>query len=248
MKPKTEISWHRRRNEIRAKNDLPSEKKSWRNTAVTRVQALGAALVALLAWILLNGVTALQNAEQLPDAFVKTRDSILTRYYDDSSWTGVWSSNPEGYVDSEDFILSNIDVHVQLQTGQGKVDGMIATHKLCTKLPFAMDGVLFRGEVSGDKVQGVAYDYIGGKEIQLALITIERDSHNPSILTVHAADDVLESIPLEARIRRDFNKKAMDTQTNGGNYCEPLRYPNGRTHSKKRKPIAELQWPSPPAN
>lgn len=247
MKPKNEIPWRRRRDDVRSKNQHPSEKESWKNKAVTRAQAIGAALVTSLAWFLLNGVTALQNAEQLPDAYTKTRDSILSRYYDDSSWTGVWSSNPEGYVDSEDVQLSDVDVYLELHTGQGNVDGTIATHKLCTRLPFATNGILFKGKVSGNGVQGIAYDYIGGKEVQLASIKIHRDSNDSSILLVNVGNDALESLPLKARIRRDFNREPFNMKSTDSPYCEPVRYPNGHIRSQKRKPIAELQRTPPSA-
>lgn len=247
MKPKNEIPWRKRRNEAQSKS--PSiGKEPWMTKAVTRAQAIGAAIATFLAWVLLNGVTALQNAEQLPDAYIKTRDSILSRYYNDSSWTGVWSSNPEGYIDTGDVTLSSVDIYLQLRAAQGSVEGTIATRNLCTQLPFAMDGVLFKGEVSGKAVRGLAYDYIGGKQVQLALVSIKQDAEDPSILTVHVTEDGLRAFPSEARIRSELNKKPMDAQSNGSLYCEPIRYPQGRTNTKKRRPIAELHQTLPPAH
>jgi len=241
MKPKYEISWRKRKNAAESKSALLTEEVPWHKRAVTWVQAVAVATVTFLAWVLLNGVAAMQNAEQFPDIFAKTRDSLLSRYYDDSSWTGVWSNSPEGYADSSDVTLSDVDVYLQLQTAQGTVDGTIATRKLCRQLPFAVDGVLFRGEVSGKVIHGMAFDYIGGKQVKLASVSIQRDAIDASVLTVYVTEDGLESFPLKARIRRDFNKKPMDIQADDGTYCEAELYLDGRTVSKKRKPVTELQ-------
>jgi hypothetical protein len=137
--------------------------------------------------------------------------------------------------------LSDVDVYLQLHAGQGNVDGTIATRKLCARLPYATNGVLFKGKVSGTGVQGLAYDYIGGKEIQLASIKIDRDSNDASILLVHVSSDALESFPSKARIRRDFSKMPFDVINNTSSYCELVRHPNGRTNSQERKPVGKLQ-------
>lgn len=245
MKPKNEIPWRKRKNEALSSNSSIG-KEPWMQKAITRAQAVGAAIVTIVAWTLLNGVTALQNAEQLPDAYYKTRDSILSRYYNDSSWTGVWSSNPEGYVDSADVALSSVDVYLQLRTAQGAVEGTIATKKLCGILPFAMDGVLFTGKVSGKAIYGSAYDYIGGKQVQLAFVSIKQETEDPSIVTIHFTKDQFEAFPSQVYIRSDPNKKPLDLQVNSSTYCESIRYPNGRIDSKKRKPIDQLQRTLPP--
>jgi hypothetical protein len=247
MKPKSEIPWRRRRTEALTKHGPQNEKLPWTKKAITWAQVIGAGLIGLIAWVLLNGVTALQNAEQLPGAIAKTRDSILSGYYDDSSWTGVWSSILEGYVDSGDVILSDVDVYLQLLTAQGMVDGTIATRKLCVALPFAMDGVLFKGSVNGKGIEGVAYDYVGGKEVQLAIVSIKRDQKDASVLTVHVSQDRLDSFPQVARIRSDPSKKPMDIKDNESPYCEPVRYPNGHTPLKERQAVRKLQYTKPPA-
>jgi hypothetical protein len=241
MKPKFPIPGRERQRVAESKRYSKSEdhwyKRAWPWITTS---------VVLLGWILINGVTVMQNAEQFPAAYVKARDSLLASYYDDSTWTGVWSNSPEGYTDSGDVKLAEVDVHVQLQTAQGTVDGTIATRKLCTQLPFAIDGVLFKGEVIGDSIKGVAYDYIGGKEVEIASVVIERDPEDPSLLKVRIVKDALQSFPAEAIIRRDPNAKPMDIEGKQAPYCEDVLYPNGRAPATKtRKPISELSRSAP---
>lgn len=236
MKPKFPIPGRERQRVAEAKLKSPSRdpwyKKTWPWITTS---------VVFLGWILINGITVMQNAEQLPTAYVKARDAVLTRYYDDSAWTGVWSNSPEGYTDSGDVRLSEVDVHLQLQTAQGTVDGTIATRKLCTQLPFATDGVLFRGQVRGGVIHGMAFDYIGGKQVNLASFLIERVPEDSSLLKVRVIEDALGSFPTKAQIRRDPNAKPMNIDTKLAPYCEDVLFPNGRPATKTRKPISELQ-------
>lgn len=197
-------------------------------------------MTIFVGWLLLNGLSAMENLEKFPDTYKKTRDSMLTRYYDDSSWTGVWSHNPEGYVDSGDVILSDIDVYLQLQTAQGHVDGTIATYDLCKQLPFATDGVLFRGKVDGNIINGIAYDFIGGRQYKLASIQIERKSADESLLKFHITEDDLSAFPSTGFIRKDPDKKPMDIKSKEKPYCENALYPDGREKSKNRVPASEL--------
>ncbi len=247
MKPRKDIPWRSRQNKTQPQNDPSVDRKHWFRKIFTVGRVVGGMIVVSIAWVLLNGITALENAEHLPTAYVKTRDSLLSWHYDDASWTGVWSNNPEGYTDSEDVTLSAVDVYLQIHTAQGTVDGTIATQELCRRLPFAMDGVLFKGKVSGNMVHGLAYDFIGGKRVNLAFVSILQDSEDPSILTVQVTDNANDAFPSQARIRRDFNKRPMDVKALGNPYCAPIRYPNSIKDTKKRRPIAELQHTLPPA-
>jgi hypothetical protein len=237
MKPRYPIPGRERQRladeKSKAKSGEQWYKKAWPWITTT---------VVLLGWILTNGVTVIQNTAELPDTYVKARSALLARYYDDSAWTGVWSNSPEGYVDSGDVQLSEVDVYLQLETSEGIVNGTIATRKLCTQLPFAIDGVLFKGQVAGNSIKGVAYDFIGSKEVKIASIVIENDSKNTSLLTVQVSDDELHSFPAGARIRRHPDAKPMDTADALPRYCEAVLYPNGRAPvNKARKPVEQLR-------
>ena len=132
------------------------------------MSAIGTAAV----FILLNGPSMLVNAVELPNAFSKVKRTFLGWYYEDEEWWGRWSINPQGYVDREDMGLSAEELRIEIQSQNGKIDGTIATKKICAAIP-VFNFILVEGAVDGNTAQITAFDFIGGTKKKLRQTHIE---------------------------------------------------------------------------
>ena len=158
------------------------------------MSVIGSIITALL----LNGPTMLSNAEELPSAFLRMRDSLLGWYYDDASWSGRWSSNPQTYVNVEDMQLADVDLRLEIYSKNGQIDGTIATRKICAAIPL-FNFVLISGSIKGNRAEIVAFDTIGGRNQDFAKLTLERDG---VILIVTPNEGEIGWFPSRARIAR----------------------------------------------
>lgn len=221
MKPKIPIPARlreaaRRQREQTAKSVQPESNQRWYHKAWPWITAT----CVLMGWVLLNGLVALANLEQLPSATRKSLDHYLSWYHDDAEWSGVWSTAAEGYVD---FVqLSTIDVRIEMSVSQGRVDGTIASRSLCNFLPL-FDYVLLEGEVRGKIIEAVAYDYIGGERHNFFKVRMQRD--DAAIMVVDPIEGRVDLLPKTAKIRRHPSEVAFDENTlgKGPRYCAAER-------------------------
>lgn len=167
--------------------ELPWYKSLW---------ALVSAVVATVGVVVINLPAFLEGAEKSPGAFERVSGKFLAWHYEDEAWTGYWSSDVEGYVDSEDMNLSSSDLKVHLMAERGKIGGEISAKSICKGVPL-LDYLLLDGEVSWGKAIITAYDFVGGKRQDFFRFTAERDG---VVLVVKAADPALGWIPEESRI------------------------------------------------
>ena len=167
----------------------PALKKAW---------IIITAVVGVLCAVLLNGPTILENARKLPKSIEQTRTQYLSWLHDDSEWTGNWSSFPDGIVDMEDMHLSNVDLQITIWSSQGKIDGAIATKKICSAIP-SFDFILLKGNVSGHTAQVIAWDTIGGHDVDFARLELKR---NGDIMTVTPLEGAKNWFPAMARLGR----------------------------------------------
>lgn len=72
----------------------------WYKRAWLVISLIGAGAFGLLA----NGPTLLSNAEKLPSEFERVYGKFWSWYHDDQEWRGLWSADPEGYVDIEEML------------------------------------------------------------------------------------------------------------------------------------------------
>lgn len=122
----------------------------------------------VIGWILLNGISALSNAEKLPSAASRFYDRVSTWYHTDQEWTGKWTNEgdmdarhqPEIYVDLDLLVL---DRSVQGTIGSG-------LQRDATPLQF----VLVEGAVVGDTLDVLAFDYFQGVPKRIATFKITR--------------------------------------------------------------------------
>lgn len=164
-----------------------------------------------------EGKEFLSNASDLPAAVETAVNRFSSWYHDDDAWTGVWSAQPEGYVDASELQLSDIDVRVEIDVKQGVIDGTIATKALCSSFPI-WDFVLLEGKVKGSSntFEGIAYDFIGGQRQNFAMLRFEREGH---LMTVTPLEGAVGLFPEKARIAKHPDEAPMQVNAETPGYC-----------------------------
>lgn len=190
-----------------------------------------AAIFSFVGWILLKGPEALSNAEKLPAAFSSASDKFLSWYYKDDEWTGVWSSKAEGYVDMADIPVSTVDVHIEMDVHKGRVDGTIATKKICETFPM-WDFVLLEGQISGDEFDGIVWDVIKGERQNFALVNFQKKG---DVLKVTPKEGYVSWFPAEAVIMRHPGESPMQTESVDKSYCYEEKMAFARLLEGKKK-------------
>lgn len=168
------------------------ERTPWYRRVWFLLSLVGAGLYGLLA----NGPTLLSNAEKLPTEFERVSGRFLSWYYEDPAWEGLWSAHPEGYVDTEDMKLSDVDVKLHLLVAHGRIGGEIATKSICRVIPM-FDYLLLEGNISGDTATITAFDFIGGERKNFFRFTAKRDG---VVITISLKEGAQEWLPASARI------------------------------------------------
>jgi hypothetical protein len=151
------------------------------------ITLVGAGLYGLLA----NGPMLLSNAEKLPSEFERVSGKFLSWYYEDQAWAGLWSANPEGYVDSVEMKLSDVDIKLHLLSEHGRIGGEISMKSICRVVPM-FDYLLLEGKVSGDRATITAFDFIGGERKNFFRFSAKRDG---VVITVSPEEGSREWLP-----------------------------------------------------
>lgn len=151
------------------------------------ITIIGAGLYGLVA----NGPMLLSNAEKLPSEFERVSGKFLSWYYEDQAWEGLWSASPEGYVDSVDMKLSDVDIKLHLIAEHGRIGGEIAMKSICLVVPM-FDYLLLEGKVSGDTATITAFDFIGGERKNFFRFSAKRDG---VVIMVSPEEGSLELLP-----------------------------------------------------
>lgn len=140
------------------------EAKPWYKKAWPWVTGL--AVVA--SWILINGVSALSNAEKLPSAASRFYSKVSTWYHTDQAWTGKWTN--EGDIDVR--FQPDIYVDLDLLVLDHSVQGTISSGPQRDAIPLQF--VLVEGAVIGDTLDVLAFDYFQGVPKRIANFKITR--------------------------------------------------------------------------
>lgn len=164
-----------------------------------RFWVIASGICAIVAAILANGPEALRNSRILPSEFSKTISQFRSWVKEDSEWTGKWIAHPEGFADLADMQLSDVDLEIVIWATEGRIDGTIATKRLCNELPM-FNYILLEGSVFGNSAKVVAWDLVGGHRVEFARLTLERDGY---LMAVTPTAGNKEWFPATARIARD---------------------------------------------
>lgn len=146
-----------------------------------------------------QGPKVLEYVPKVPPLYQQARDTILSWYYDDVEWSGLWSSFPEGTVDMEDMQLSDTDLKMVMQSKNGEIEGAITTKLICHDIPFN-DYVLLRGHVSmfNKSAEIVAWDLVLGHKTDFALLNLKLS--DDLVVTVTPVDGLKKWFPSSVRI------------------------------------------------
>ena len=180
----------RKRRQPSAKPVPPSDLQvtvPWYRRVWFLITLVGAGLYGLLA----NSPMMLSNAEKLPAEFERVSGKFLSWYYEDQAWEGLWSANPEGYVDSVEMKLSAVDIKLHLLSEHGKIGGEISMKSICRVVPM-FDYLLLEGKVSGDIATITAFDFIGGERKNFFRFSAKRDG---VVITVSPEEGAREWLP-----------------------------------------------------
>lgn len=151
---------------------------------------------AVLAWVLLNGPSALSNARILPGELQKTLDAFLSWHYDDEKWTGTWSSREEGHID--DYKQAELPLKLSIESRHGKVLGEMFNRAVCELNPM-LPPVLIEGAIRRDKLVAYAFAYVGGERRLLYEFSGKQSGHEP-VLTLTSLQDPAGLLPSSARL------------------------------------------------
>lgn len=193
-----------------------------------------------------EGKEFLSNASDLPAAAETTVNRFSSWYHDDEAWSGVWSAQPEGYVDASELHLSAIDVRLEIDVKQGVIDGTIATKALCASFPI-WDFVLLEGKVKGSSntFEGIAYDFIGGQRQNFARLRFERKGH---LMTVTPLEGARGLFPEKATIAKHPDEAPMQVDVKAPGYCykEKMLFLKYLKEEKDQEKPAKKGTPSNP--
>lgn len=181
----------RKRGQPSAKQTVASSDAQVRVPWYRRVWFLITLIGAEVYGLLANGPALLSNAEKLPSEFERVSGKFLSWYYKDQAWMGLWSATPEGYVDTGDMKLSDVDIKLHLVAEHGRIGGEIAMKSICRVIPM-FDYLLLEGKVSGDTAAITAFDFIGGKRKNFFRFTAKRDG---VVITVSPKEGAQEWLP-----------------------------------------------------
>lgn len=169
--------WKQRQRENAERNEKKPKKEEW----YRKYWYIPAGLASMLTWVVTNGVDALDNVSTLPAKFETVKNQAISWRYNDEGWTGWWTTSTEGLVDSGDVTVSPIRAQLSLSVTQGKAHGEFSSDAVCSIAP--MLGVLMLdGEINGDILHGIAYQFVGGKRENFATFTVTPTKNGVTII------------------------------------------------------------------
>lgn len=140
-------------------------------------------MVALISWLLLNGIAALDTVAAFPAKYTEVKDQYLSRYYHDTEWTGWWTTDTEGLVDSGDYKVSPTSSTISMEARHGLVHGEFSSRRVCEVQPL-LGVLMYDGSLDRDAVHATAYQIIGGKRQNVLRFRVDRTKHGLAIIPV----------------------------------------------------------------
>lgn len=173
-----------------------------------------------LGFILLQGPTALNNLQLLPDAYVQVSNKMKSLYFKDSTWSGTWSASADYEYTYEEGDTSDTDIIINLSVEQGEAHGEFYSKSLCEAAPM-LDLLLIDGRVDASrKLHLIAYEMIGGKRRNFIAISASLPSDDDikkNITTFNIQSGITDTFPTRIRLKKQLNEntEAHETQE----YC-----------------------------
>lgn len=175
--------------------ETPWYKKTWPWITGTAV---------VVAWVLLNGLTAISNAERFPSAISRLYTKASIWFQTDQEWTGMWTN--EGEIDAR--YRQDIYVDLDLVVQSGGVGGTIASGPQRDAIP--LEYVLVQGTVAGKNLELLAYDYFQGHRREIAKFNVSRiDSDELDQIKLVTTWQSQPWFPKEATLWRNGDSKLL---------------------------------------
>jgi len=165
-----------------------------------------------------NAPQFFENLQKTPATVISTYNQFSSWYFDDDSWSGLWSSNTGFSVDWQDMHLSDTDLVVSMESYQGTISGVIFTKNVCNTIPL-LGMLMLEGKVNffGESADGMLFEYIDGSRKNLSTIKLTK---NGSLLDVLPINDRFKFIPAKIKIIKqieieDESKSLLPNDENG---------------------------------
>ena len=105
----------------------------------------------------------------------KAKESVADWLLLDQDYTGMWTSSVEGWVDATDEELNSSTasggpLSLRMRVYNGRVEGEIESAGLSEI--YVYSAILLEGEKRDNGIDLLAYDYVGGKKTNLALMRL----------------------------------------------------------------------------
>lgn len=149
-------------------------------------------------------------------------DKLVSQYYSDSAWSGTWSTQFEGYVDSEDMRLTEgEDLRISLDVKKGEITGLIATNRFCSHIPYAFIHLEGNVRIIPNVAYVTAFDFFQGKRQNIARLRLIRESNG--VVSVELTQGPQELFPTDI-VRLGYHplENAGEEDRLFPAYCRPI--------------------------
>lgn len=171
-------------------------------------------LGSVAGFVVFKGVDALGNLRKLPSEAEQAIHQFQSWYYDDSMWTGAWSSREEG--DVQDYRQSAVPLELTVGATRGVATGEMFNRAVCQLNPL-LPPVLLEGEIRSGKLVATAFVYQGGQKRALYSFSATRSAGEP-VVTITPLEDPLQLLPAEARLVRRYEPAAESASASVGHH------------------------------
>ncbi|RQH09598.1 hypothetical protein [Paraburkholderia dinghuensis] len=133
-------------------------------------------------------------------AILRNAQAAMRWYRTDHELTGFWTNDGEGIIDAQDWTTSTDDaVAFNLVVERGKVSGESTSNRFCKFSPYSRLGV--DGVASGDRIDAMLYDYIGGKKVVFAVLQMVADRKR-NVLTISPINQPAAMLPASFKLSK----------------------------------------------
>lgn len=152
----------------------PEKREHAKTTALDWIKSPWVILLwPILSFVLLDAATVVNNAKTLNSEWENIKPSI----YETESWSGVWVTTPEGYVDGEDMGIdwdAPNEPHLEIIAEEDGFGGTISTHGICKMVGWDFLQLEGKLPIVGNSTTAIVWDIIQGHRQEFARLKLTR--------------------------------------------------------------------------